>query len=264
MKTTLLAILCGVLVTSAAAVDPADVTRQPFKLTINSGDTYYNCRVVKVAPDTVTIMHEQGVTKIGLELLSPDLQKQFNYDPIKAREYARAEQEKREQEMARVRSLKEKRDREEQALMAGLMAAEKKQLLDEAERQRAGLEASQTAAAPNQPLAPMPGDPTPMLGSATPTAPIMQTEVLVPATTPISQIYTPGTTQSQRYLFRDYGYYYPWYTSYGYGYTYPYYSSGGHYYGRPSPHCPPFFQQPRRPIVSGTIKVGNGYLQINR
>lgn len=272
MKTTLLALLSGVLVATASAGDLADFTGQPFKLTTNFGDTYYGCRVVKVTPETVTIMHEQGVTKIGLDLLSPDLQKKFNYDPLKAREYARAEQEKKDQEVARARSLKEKRDREERTMMAGLMAAEKRQLQEQADREQARRDAARTATQPTQPLAAMPGDPTPLLGSPAPAAAVMQVESAVPTFAPITEVYSPESNRNRRYLSRDNGYYYPWYPGYGYGagygygsdygYTYPYYGSG-YYYSRPQAPCPPFIQT-RRPIISGTIKVGNGVIKINR
>lgn len=273
MKTSLLALLSGVLVATASAGDLADFTGQPFKLTTNFGDTYYNCRVVKVTPETVTIMHEQGVTKIGLDLLSPDLQKKFNYDPLKAREYARVEQEKKDQEVARVRSLKEKRDREERTMMAGLMAEEKKQLQEQADREQARRDAARSPTQPTQPLAAMPGDPTPMLGSPAPATAVMQVESAVPTVAPITEVYSPESNRNRRYLSRDNGYYYPWYPGYGYGagygygsdygYTYPYYGSG-YYYSRPQAPCPPFLQQARRPIISGTIKVGNGVIKINR
>jgi len=54
------------------------------------GKFYQNVTVVAVAPDVVTILHHDGGTMVPLATLSPELQKRFAYDPVKAK--AAAEQ----------------------------------------------------------------------------------------------------------------------------------------------------------------------------
>jgi hypothetical protein len=56
------------------------------------GVTYENVRWGTVTPATVTIFHKTGVARIPLEKLSPELQKQFGYDPQRASQYRAAEQ----------------------------------------------------------------------------------------------------------------------------------------------------------------------------
>ncbi|MEZ0388817.1 MAG: hypothetical protein ACAI34_17215 [Verrucomicrobium sp.] len=265
MKFSLLVLAAGVLASGSLAAEP-EGTSPLIKLTTIYGDTYQNCRVLKVTPETVTVMHQQGVTKIGLELLPADLQKKFNYDPARAREYAATERVKQELAQARAQELKEKRDRAEEARMAALLAEEKRLLEVAAQREKAIAE----AAAPARPLGPMPGDPTPALGSAQPAPVMLPTEELVPVTAPITQIYTPGQNQSYRYLQRNSGYTIPWYGGgyggYGYGYDFGYGYGYGYRYSQPrfSTPCPPLAPMPRRAPVSGTFRVGNGVIRINR
>jgi hypothetical protein len=48
------------------------------------GKTYTHCRVLKVEQDGVTFSHDDGITKVLYPLMSPDVQKMFDYDPQKA------------------------------------------------------------------------------------------------------------------------------------------------------------------------------------
>lgn len=58
-----------------------------------AGETYANVRVQKVTPGSVTIFHRGGVTQLELDLLPPELQQRFDFDPNKARAWrAMAEQ----------------------------------------------------------------------------------------------------------------------------------------------------------------------------
>lgn len=248
MKSTLLASIFGVALSSMGLMAEEPALDQPFMLKTTFGDTYHNCRVLKVTPETVTIMHELGVTKIGLELLSPDLQKKLQYDPVKAREFAKAEATKRESEAAHQRELKAKRDQEQRALMSDLAAREKAEVEAEAKRAREHAEALKLATAP---------------AATGGTAPVMQTEVVVPAMAPITQVYSPGANRSRTFTTRDGITYYgdgaaysPWYGGYPYVYGYP--------VVRPAPPCPPLAPQPRSSGISGSIKVGNGVIRINR
>jgi hypothetical protein len=69
----------------AAWTPPATLPAQPnWTWTTTDGHVYKNVKVVKVDPQTVTILHENGGTNVPISTLSPDLQKQFNYDPIAA------------------------------------------------------------------------------------------------------------------------------------------------------------------------------------
>jgi hypothetical protein len=46
------------------------------------GNTYQNVVVTKIEPDTVSIMHSQGVAHISIDMLPLDIQKKLNYDPV--------------------------------------------------------------------------------------------------------------------------------------------------------------------------------------
>lgn len=54
------------------------------------GKVYRNVTVLKVEADAVTILHQDGGALVPLKLLPPDLQKRFNYDPLKAQAAADA------------------------------------------------------------------------------------------------------------------------------------------------------------------------------
>ena len=66
----------------------------PFDLTTTLGEKFKNCRITKVTPEGLTIVHDRGVARLSFALLGDELKQQFDYDPATAREYAKAEQEK--------------------------------------------------------------------------------------------------------------------------------------------------------------------------
>ena len=52
--------------------------------TTTTGETYKNVKVLSHDAAYVTILHQDGGGKILLSTLSPDVQKRFGYDPVKA------------------------------------------------------------------------------------------------------------------------------------------------------------------------------------
>ena len=66
----------------------------PSSFTID-GFTYENVRWGRITPSTATIFHKTGVATVPLEKLPRDLQEKLGYDPIKAKQYRRAEAEAR-------------------------------------------------------------------------------------------------------------------------------------------------------------------------
>jgi hypothetical protein len=48
------------------------------------GRTFYQCKVIKVEADGITFSHQDGIAKVLLPFLPPNVQKQFDYDPQKA------------------------------------------------------------------------------------------------------------------------------------------------------------------------------------
>jgi hypothetical protein len=78
MKFTGVAVLITIFLTSSFSLLADD-----WKTT--DGKTYQDVKVVDVQPDTVTILHHDGGATIPMTHLSPEVQKQFNYDPAKAK-----------------------------------------------------------------------------------------------------------------------------------------------------------------------------------
>jgi hypothetical protein len=58
--------------------------------TTTDGKTYKDVMVVKIEADAVTIIDNDGGALVPLATLSPELQKRFNYDPVKAKAAADA------------------------------------------------------------------------------------------------------------------------------------------------------------------------------
>jgi len=54
------------------------------------GKVYQNVTVIKTEPDAVTIIYQDGGALLPLVKLPPNLQKRFNYDPVKAKAAAEA------------------------------------------------------------------------------------------------------------------------------------------------------------------------------
>jgi nucleoredoxin len=64
---------------------PATLPAQPnWTWTTSDGHIYKNVKVVKVDPQTVMILHEDGGASVAISRLPPDLQKLLNYDPTLA------------------------------------------------------------------------------------------------------------------------------------------------------------------------------------
>lgn len=58
--------------------------------TTRDGQVYHDVKVLEVKPDYVTILHRDGGGRVALANLPADLQKRFNYDPLKAAVAAQA------------------------------------------------------------------------------------------------------------------------------------------------------------------------------
>lgn len=255
MKTTFVLVIITALVTTLSAVD----TSKPFDLTTRLGEKFQNCRITKVTPEGLTIVHEAGVARVSFSALDEELQKQFHYDPVKAREYAETEQAKAKAAEAKRAELNRQREMNEEEQLAALAAAERKRLEADARATKEYQDAVKAAQTPAAPLAPLPGDPTPALSQQS-SAPIMQTEVVVPEVTALGDPYTPTKIRSQTYIMPG-GYvggYVP-YGGYGYGSGYGY---GGYY--QPIYNHPGCAVPYGHPGVRGTVTTGGLMIQINR
>ncbi len=223
--------------------------QKPIELTTLLGETYHNARIIKSTPDAITVVHDAGVSKVSFESLGDEWRKMFNYDADKAREFQKKEEAKIL--TAEDNRKKAQKEREDQAskLMSELALRESQRKEFEAKLAR-----QQAESAPK----------TTVLSSTT--------EVVVPPTTPITQVYTPGYTRGQNVqsttiiegtIFTP-----------GDGRLY-YFNPGcgGPIYYTPSytiPYCPPNTNQP--PICPpppqlrhGTpFSIGNGSFQITR
>lgn len=58
--------------------------------TTTDGMYYQNVRVIRVEDDAITIIYKDGGALVPLFKLPPDLQKKFDYDPVKAKIAAEA------------------------------------------------------------------------------------------------------------------------------------------------------------------------------
>lgn len=58
--------------------------------TTTDGTVYQDVKVIKIEDDAVTVFYKDGGALIPLAKLSPDLQKKFSYDPVKAKAAAEA------------------------------------------------------------------------------------------------------------------------------------------------------------------------------
>lgn len=255
MKSLLMVMASLLMMSGVWAAD--NEGQKPFDLTTLLGQTYKNCTIMKATPEALTIVHDNGVSKISFEQLSDEWKQKFNYDPARAKEFATAEDARRQEMEAKKKAMNEEREKQESENMAKLAEAENKRLKEEALRVKEQADAAKAA--------PMVGPPSVNQVTAT-------TEAVVPAFTPISQTYSPGTSTSQRYIIHDgAGYYQSGYSSgYGYGstyvyppvYAYPY--TGGYGYAPVAPIRRPPVAPVVRPHISGTIRVGNGVISINR
>jgi hypothetical protein len=249
MKATFVLLVITSLMTGLYAVD----TSMPFDLTTILGEKFKNCRITKVTPEGLTIVHDRGVARLSFALLDDELKQQFDYDPAAAREYAKAEQEKREAAEAKHAAMERSRKISEEEQLTALAIAERKRLDADARAVQENQDTIAAANKPAMPLAPLPGDPTPNLNSLNP-QPIMQTEVVVPTVTPLGDPYTPSRIRSQTYVYPG-----GLYGGYPYGY-YPYQPVYGYpTAGYPVTPCP---TSSIIPGVRGTISTGSTTIHV--
>jgi hypothetical protein len=247
MKTVLMLTLAlsAMLLTGAQAA-PEEEAGKPFQLTTLTGDKYKNCRILKVTPEAMTVMHDAGVSKISFEILSDEWRTKFRYDPAKAEEFAKVE-EQRAKEAAEKREVAMKKQQ--------LREEEQMDILMARERQRLAAEKATAELGPPLAPAPLPGDATPQLGTTGTSQPV---EEVVPSLSPITQVYTPGAGTYRTYGRDRYSYLYSGF--YGYPY-FPIYNV---------PICPPHHHHHSgssfaQPIIRGSVSVGgNTVIRVNR
>jgi len=103
------------------------------------GKDYHNIKVTGSDDSTVSIMYDGGIGRVNLSDLPPDLQKRFNYDPIKAKAAEKAEAEREAesdrqldmemQQQAKAAALERTQDQaEEEARQKALYQAEANQV----------------------------------------------------------------------------------------------------------------------------------------
>jgi hypothetical protein len=242
-------LLMAAAILLAAVLPAADFDgKKPFRLTTLLGETFENCRILKVTPDGISVAHDVGVSKIPFTNLSDEWKALFHYDPEKAREFREEEERKRAAANAKLREVQREYEKVQTKQMAELALAESKRaaLAEKIAKQQAEDLRAASGTAPGG-LVPLPGDVSPAVGMSigagvptiTPGSP-----VIIPQTTPLGQPYTPGVTGGQRYIINqgaiftpgDGSLYYinPYVGGYPYGYGY------GYGYGnQPVIVCPP-------------------------
>ncbi|MCE9520561.1 MAG: trichohyalin-plectin-homology domain domain-containing protein [Verrucomicrobia bacterium] len=280
MKTTQLLVFILLSTTNLCAADGDN--QKPFDLTTLLGQTYQHCRIIKATPEAITISHDTGVAKIPFENLNDDWKTRFNYSPEKAQAFQKAEAARLTQAEEMRRELQKEKEKQLTKQISDAAAAENRrwQKLEEALAwQFVDAAAATAVAAVAQPglMLPQPGDPapyfdagliasrSPVVRSAVPAVPA-STEALVPATTPITQIYTPSNNGGQRYIINQGSVFTPGDGSLYYvnpGYPYPGYITPV-YTNPPIIICPPQHVRPSYPITprpvtrssSSTVRVG--------
>ena len=64
-----------------AVIPPPAVGSDLGNITSVSGDTFVNCKLLKIEPDGVTFSHAAGIRKLLFTDMSPEAQKRFGHDP---------------------------------------------------------------------------------------------------------------------------------------------------------------------------------------
>ncbi len=240
----LLLITTGVIALRAAEPE----LQKPMELTTLLGETYHNARIIKATPEAITVVHDAGVSKVLFENLGDDWKQKYNYNPDKAREFQKQEEAKRL--LAEENRKKAQKEREDQSSkqMAELALSESQRAELDAKLARQQAESASKTTGLTSP-----------------------TEVAIPATSPITQIYTPGYTRGQGVqstIISEGTIFAP-----GDGSIYYYNPGYGPIYYTPSytvPYCPPTTNRPpvcppppytRRGTSFG---FGNGSFQISR
>ncbi len=255
MKTSVLLVFILLCSTDLRAAEGDN--QKPFDLTTLVGETFQNCRIIKTTPEGITVLHDRGVTRISFENLNDHWKKLFDYSPEKSKAFQKVE-------AARLALAEEKRRQSNQPVAPATAESQRLMKLEEAiahqQVEAAAATAIATVSLPGL-MIPLPVDPTPYFdaGFMTPRASKVRnavanvqstTEVLVPATTPITQIYTPGITGGQRYIINQGTVFTPgdgtlYYINPGYtnsGYFTPVYTNP------PIIICPPQHVRPNYPI----------------
>lgn len=260
MKTTLVLMVTAWLVAGLQAAELPKDESKPFNITTTLGETYKNCRIVKATPEGLTVVHDRGVAKLSFEILGDEWREKFRYDPSKAREFATAEEKRTKEAAAKRAELNKRRELSEEDMLADLAAQERRRIELESKLMKEQADAVKAANTPPTQLAPMPGDPQTRTGTQT-SQPVVQTEMVIPTVTPITDVYTPTKIRSQTYILQDGLYYGGGYPPYGY--YQPIYGYPGYVYpGQPCPHqhATPYL----RPGVGGRIATEGMTIQINR
>ncbi len=210
MKAALLLFLLGVFFSPLAAED----------WTTTDGKTYKDVKVVSHGDAYVTILDDSGGGRILIATLSPDLQKRFGYDPVKAAA-----------EIAKV-AAQEERDKEA--------------LARERQASQAGAQQGQEAidAAVAQASLPPPPDTNSVSNAAPPPDAATTGDVA-------NEGPAYGTTEIDSYPYGYYGGYFPYpygYVPYGYGV----YSNGYRGFGHRTGTGEYTHVHPQRPTTTGT------------
>ncbi len=108
-------------------------TTDPTTITTTWGKEYDDVKIIKVDPDGIHITYPLGVAKIPFTQLSPELQKQYGYDPVAAKQF----ENEQNQTQAQI-------DAEEAPKIAAELANEKRQA-DSDEQQRLAKIATENA-----------------------------------------------------------------------------------------------------------------------
>ncbi len=262
--------------------------QKPFDLTTLLGETFQHCRIIKATPEGITVLHDGGVSKIPFENLNDDWKKLFNYSPDKSSAFQKEEAARRTLAEEKQRQAQKEYEQLQTKQLSAVATAENRRLqkLEEAiAKQQVEAAAAAAMAVVSQPglMIPLPGDPTPYfntgvmtsrtstVGSAHPTVQSTM-EVHVPATTPITQIYTPGGASGQRYIINQGAVFTPGDGTIYYvnpGYMNPGYITPG-YTNQPIFICPPTTIRPSIPVrpapvirnSSTNIRVGSGVIHV--
>ena len=126
--------------------------RTPFELTTLLGETYHGCRILKVTPEAMTIVYDNGVSKVPFELLGDAWKELYHYDPDKAHEFAEHEEAKRQAAEERRREELKALDKQKNQQMTELLKSEHQR--DEFEARLAKDQADAAAKATATPASP--------------------------------------------------------------------------------------------------------------
>ncbi|GAA5496412.1 hypothetical protein Rhal01_02595 [Rubritalea halochordaticola] len=98
---------------------PLQAEPQKFdSLTLKDGKGYRSVTVTKVSPDGITLMHAEGMAKVGYEKLPEELQKQLGgFDAAKAEAYRKQQQEKQKQISAALNAYNEAGEERKQLIL---------------------------------------------------------------------------------------------------------------------------------------------------